>query len=64
MSLDTLYFIPLAIIFMSIVILFRAKKDNIEDAELRIAAIVTGCGAGMLLFLAVYAFDLVCKAFL
>ena len=55
--------IPFVMVLVSAIVLFRVKTDDVEDAELKIAAMVTCCGAGMLLFLAVYAFDLVCKAF-
>ena len=48
-------------VFVSAIVLFRVKTDDVENAELKIAAMVTVCGASMLLFLAVYAFDLVCK---
>lgn len=58
-----LYAIPFTMVFVSAIVLFRVKTDDVEDAELKIAAMVTVCGASMLLFLAVYAFDLVCKAF-
>ena len=62
-SHEILYSIPFTMVFVSAIVIFRAKTDDVEDAELKIAAMVTVCGASMLLFLAVYAFDLVCKAF-
>lgn len=62
-SPEILYIIPLAMILASIIILFRARKDNIEDAGLKIAALIAVCGAAMLLFITIYAFNLVCKIF-
>ena len=62
-SPEILYIIPLTMIPTSIIILFRARKNNVEDAGLKIAALVAVCGAAMLMFITVYAFNLVCKIF-
>lgn len=62
-SPEILYIIPLTMILASIIILFRARKGNVEDAGLKIAALIAVCGAAMLLFITIYAFNLVCKIF-
>ena len=62
-SPEILYIIPLTMILASIIILFRARKGNVEDAGLKIAALIAVCGAAMLMFITVYAFNLVCKIF-
>ena len=61
-SLDALYIIPLIMILISIVLLFQpVKTKNVEDKGMIIAMFMGVCGAAVLLCLAIFAFDMICK---
>ena len=61
-SLDALYIIPLVMILISIILLFQpVKTKNVEDKGMIIAMFMGVCGAAVLLCLAIFAFDMICK---
>lgn len=61
-SLDALYIIPLVMILISIILLFQpVKTKNVEDKGMIIAMFMGVCGASVLLCLAIFAFDMICK---
>lgn len=61
-SLDALYIIPLIMILISIVLLFQpVKTKNVDDKGMIIAMFMGVCGAAVLLCLAIFAFDMICK---
>lgn len=61
-SLDALYIIPLIMILISIILLFQpVKTKNVENKGMIIAMFMGVCGAAVLLCLAIFAFDMICK---
>ena len=61
-SLDALYIIPLIMILISIVLLFQpVKTKNVDDKGMIIAMFMGVCVAAVLLGLAIFAFDMICK---
>ena len=61
-SLDALYIIPLIMILISILLLFKpVKTKNVEEKGMIIAMFMGVCGAAVLLCLAIFAFDMICK---
>lgn len=60
--LDALYITPLIMILISILLLFKpVKTKNVEEKGMIIAMFMGVCGTAVLLCLAVYAFDMICK---
>lgn len=60
--LNALYIIPLIMILISIILLFQpVKTENVEDKGMIIAVFMGVCGAAVLLCLAIFVFDMICK---
>lgn len=62
--LDALYIIPLIMILIAIIFLvLSVKTKNVEDTVMMIAMFIGFCGTTIILWLAIFAFDMVCKVF-
>ena len=60
--LNVLYIIPLIMVLVAIILLFQpVKTKNLEDKGMIIATVMGVCGAAVLLCLAIFAFDMICK---
>lgn len=63
-SLDALYIIPLIMVLVAIILLFKpVKTRDVEDTGMIIAMFMGVCGIAILLCLAIFAFGMVCKVF-
>ena len=60
--LNALYIIPLIMVLVAIILLFKpVKTKDVEDTGMMVAMFMGVCGAAVLLCLAIFAFDMICK---
>lgn len=60
--LNALYIIPLIMVLVAIILLFKpVKTKNVEDKGMIIAMFMGVCGVAVILCLAIFAFDMICK---
>ena len=60
--LNALYIIPLVMVLVAIILLFKPiKTKDVEDTGMMVTMIMGVCGAAVLLCLAIFAFDMICK---
>lgn len=59
--LNALYIIPLIMVLVAIILLFKpVKTKDVEDKGMIIAMFMGVCVAAVLLCLAIFAFDMIC----
>lgn len=62
--LNALYIIPLIMVLVAIILLFKpVKTKDVEDTGMMIAVLIVVCGTAILLCLAIFAFGMICKVF-
>ena len=60
--LNALYIIPLVMVLVAIILLFKpVKTKDVEDTGMMVTMFMGVCGAAVLLCLAIFAFDMICK---